>query len=55
MGSVNYMVGIIALIILVGLILRYGNSSNALAKDFNSILGTLTLQGSNVGYYGPTS
>lgn len=55
MGQANYIFGIIALIILVGLILRYGNSSNALAKDFNSILGTLTLQGPNVQYYGPRS
>lgn len=55
MSSANSMLWIVAIIILVGLILRYGNSSNALAKDFNSILGTLTLQGPNVGYYGPTS
>jgi len=53
--SGNYIVGLIALIILVGLILRYGNSSNALAKDVNAILGTLTLSGPNVGYYGPTN
>lgn len=53
--SGNYIIGLVALIILVGLILRYGNSSNALARDFNSILGTLTLQGPNVNYYGPAS
>ena len=53
MSSINYIVGLIALIILVGLVLRYGNSSNALAKDFNGILGTLTLQGAS-NYYGPT-
>ncbi len=53
--SCNYLFGLVALIILVGLILRYGNSSNALAKDVNAILGTLTLQGPGVNYYGPNS
>lgn len=55
MSTANNIVVIVAIVILVGLILRYGNSSNALAKDLNSILGTLTLQGPNVGYYGPNS
>lgn len=54
--SGNNIFVLIAIIILVGLILRYGNSSNALAKDFNSILGTLTLQNvTPANYYGPTS
>lgn len=55
MSQANYLFGIVALIILVGLILRYGNSSNALARDANSILQTLTLQGPGVKYYGPAS
>lgn len=53
MGNAHYFVGLVAFIILVGLVLRYGKSSNALAQDINAFVSTLTLQGPNVKYYGP--
>ena len=48
------LVTVVAAIIIIGLVLRYGNSSNALMKDINDIFGTLSLQGTT-NYYGPTS
>lgn len=43
---------VVAGIIIVGLILRYGKSSNSLLQDFNGVLQTLTLQGSGAAYHG---
>ena len=48
------LVTVVAAIIIIGLVLRYGNSSNALLNDINKIFGTLSLQGTT-NYYGPTS
>lgn len=53
MKTAQYVIGLVAFIMLVGLILRYGKSSHLLAGDFNSLIGTLTLQGSQTKYYGP--
>lgn len=52
MSTFRYLVGIFALLALLGIILRYGNSSHLLAGDLNSLIGTITLQG-NIPYYGP--
>ena len=48
------LVTVIAAVIIIGLILRYGNSSNALMNDLDKIFGTLSLQNST-NYYGPKS
>ena len=48
------LVTVIAAIIIIGLVLRYGNSSNALMNDLNKIFGTLSLQ-NTTNYYGPAS
>lgn len=53
MKGFNYLFGLIVLVMIIGLILRYGNSSHALAGDVNSIIATLTLQSPNTNYYGP--
>ena len=45
---------VVAAVLIIGLVLRYGLSSDALLKDVNSIFGTLSLQGTT-NYYGPTS
>ena len=46
MKGAQVIFGLIVLVMLVGLILRYGNSSNQLFQDFNGLFGILTLQGS---------
>lgn len=49
-------IGTIAVLIAIGLILRFGRSSHALAQDFTGLvtntIGSLTLAGTP-GYYGP--
>lgn len=52
-GTGNYLIGLIFLVMIVGLVLRYGKSSDALAQDINKIFATLTLQNSGTNYYGP--
>lgn len=52
-STFGYVFGLIVLVMLVGLVLRYGNSSSALAQDFNAIIATLTLQTPNLAYHGP--
>jgi hypothetical protein len=49
----RYMFGLVILVMIVGLILRYGNSSHQLAGDLNGLVSTLTLQTPNVAYHGP--
>ena len=53
-SAFRLLVTVVAAIIIIGLVLRYGNSSNALLNDINKIFGTLSLQ-STTNYYGPTS
>ena len=53
-SAFRLLVTVVAAIIIIGLVLRYGNSSNALLNDVDKIFGTLSLQ-STTNYYGPTS
>lgn len=53
-SAFRLLVTVVAAIIIIGLVLRYGNSSNALLNDIDKIFGTLSLQ-STTNYYGPTS
>lgn len=46
MKGAQIVFALIILVMLVGLILRYGNSSDKLFQDFNGFIGILTLQGS---------
>lgn len=52
-STFSYVFGLIVIVMLVGLVLRYGNSSSALAQDLNAIFSTLTLQTPNLAYHGP--
>ncbi len=51
---VKYIWGTIIIVMILGIVLRYGNSSHLLAGDLNSLVGTLTLQ-NNIPYHGPGS
>ncbi len=53
-SAFRLIVTVVAAVLIIGLVLRYGNSSNALLNDINKIFGTLSLQGTT-NYYGPTS
>ena len=52
-GNAHFFIAMVFFVILVGLILRYGRSSNSILNDANSILNTLTLQNKGAAYYGP--
>lgn len=54
-GNAHFLIAMVFGVMILGLILRYGNSSNAILKDINSLATTLTLSGSNVPYHGPNS
>lgn len=51
--SIHFLIAMVFGVIILGLILRYGKSTNSILTDVNNIFGTLTLSGSNVMYYGP--
>ncbi len=48
----KYALGGVFLIMIIGIVLRYGNSSSLLANDLNTLVGTLTLQNA-IPYHGP--
>lgn len=55
-NTFTYVFGLLILVMILGMVLRYGKSSHLLASDFNGLIQTFTLQG-NTGaapsYYGP--
>lgn len=50
MKGISYAWGLLVLILLVGIVLRYGSASHLLAGDLNSFFSTITLQNKGVGY-----
>ena len=52
MKGFQYFYGLLILVFVIGIVLRYGNSSHLLAGDLNSLIATITLQ-NNVPYHGP--
>ena len=44
-GNLHFLVAMVFGVIIIGLILRYGGSTNSILLDTNKLLGTLTLSG----------
>lgn len=55
-STFQYVFGLLILVMILGMVLRYGRSSHLLATDLDSLIRTFTLQGGSgtaPAYYGP--